>query len=341
MKVFASRIGEGGALRPLRLAAVAAAVGIAAAPGLALAQAAEPRAPKGPIELTIGTSAGGTPDVFMRRVAKVLNEEKIVENAIGPVNRVGGSWMVAANHVLNRPKDENLVLVITTPLFATPIVQGIPTVHDRLTAIGLFIFNDVVLIANPSLPVGNLKELVDYAKKNETRVKYGGAQAASTDRIVAGLVEKETGLKLNYIPFDGGGAALAAFLGGNVDLTATSVDEAIGLVKAGKAKPLAILTDKRRPEAELKDLVTAKEQGFDIVYSQEMGLFGPPNLDPAIIAWWDERLRKMVASRTWDEATREMYLRKDYIGSDRARAKVDQMHDQHQTILKEIGLAKT
>jgi putative tricarboxylic transport membrane protein len=304
------------------------------------AEAAETRAPKGPVEITIGTSAGGTPDVFMRRVAKVLNEEKIVENPIGAVNRVGGSWMVAANYVINRPKDENLLFVITTPLFATPIVQGIPTVHDRLTAIGLFIFNDVVLIANPSLPVSNLKELVDYAKKNEGRLKYGGAQAASTDRIVAGLVDKETGLKLNYIPFDGGGAALAAFLGGNVDLTATSVDEAIGLVKGGKAKALAILTEQRRPEADLKDLVTAKEQGFNIVYSQEMGFFGPPNLDPAIVAWWDERLRKMMDSKAWDEATREMYLRKDYIGADKARAKVDQMYDQHLTILKEIGLAK-
>jgi putative tricarboxylic transport membrane protein len=304
------------------------------------AQAAETRAPKGPIEITIGTSAGGTPDVFMRRVAKVLNEEKIVENPLGAVNRVGGSWMVAANYVLNRPKDENLVFVITTPLFATPIVQGIPTVHDRLTAIGLFIFNDVVLIANPSLPVNNLKELVDYAKKNEGRLKYGGAQAASTDRIVAGLVDKETGLKLNYIPFDGGGAALAAFLGGNVDLTATSVDEAISLTKGGKAKALAILTDQRRPEPELKDLVTAKEQGFDIVYSQEMGFFGPPNLDPAIVAWWDERLRKMVDSKAWEDAAKEMYLRKDYIGADKARAKVDQMYDQHLTILKEIGLAK-
>jgi len=256
------------------------------------------------------------------------------------VNRVGGSWMVAANYVLNRRKDENLVFVITTPLFATPIVQGIPTVHDRLTAIGLFIFNDVVLIANPSLPVNNLKELVDYAKKNEGRLKYGGAQAASTDRIVAGLVDKETGLKLNYIPFDGGGAALAAFLGGNVDLTATSVDEAISLTKGGKAKALAILTDQRRPEPELKDLVTAKEQGFDIVYSQEMGFFGPPNLDPAIVAWWDERLRKMVDSKAWEDAAKEMYLRKDYIGADKARAKVDQMYDQHLTILKEIGLAK-
>ena len=228
------------------------------------AQAADTRTPKGPIELTVGSGAGSVPDTFMRRAAKILNEEKIVENPIGVVNRAGGSWMTAANHVLNRPKDENLVITVSTgALFATPIVQGIPTVHDRLTPLGMFVFNDLVLIANPSVPVSNLKELAAHGKKSETRLRFGGAQAASVDRIIAGLVDRATGLKLNYIPFDGGGAVTAAFLGGNVELTATAADEAVELVKSGKAKALAILTEQRRAEPELKDIATAKEQGFD------------------------------------------------------------------------------
>ena len=305
------------------------------------AQAADTRTPKGPIELTVGSGAGSVPDTFMRRAAKILNEEKIVENPIGIVNRAGGSWMTAANHVLNRPKDENLVITVSTgALFATPIVQGIPTVHDRLTPLGMFVFNDLVLIATPSLPVANLKELAAHGKKSESRIRFGGAQAASVDRIIAGLVDRATGLKLNYIPFDGGGAVTAAFLGGNVELTATAVDEAVELVKSGKAKALALLTEQRRPEPELKDLPTAKEQGFDIVFAQELGLAGPPDLDPAVVAWWDERLRKMTESKAWTEAARELFLRKDYIGADRARAHVDRMHEQHLAILREVGLAK-
>jgi putative tricarboxylic transport membrane protein len=129
-------------------------------------------------------------------------------------------------------------------------------------------------------------------------------------------------------------------MGGNVDLTATSVDEAIGLVKNGKAKALAILTEKRRSEPELKDFATAKEQGFDILWSQEMGFIGPPDLDPAIVAWWDDKLRKMVDSKAWDEATKEMFLRKEYVGADRAKADVERMYQDHLAILKDIGMAK-
>jgi putative tricarboxylic transport membrane protein len=305
------------------------------------AQAADTRPPKGPIELTVGSGAGSVPDTFMRRAAKILNEETIIENPIGVVNRAGGSWMTAANHVLNRPKDENLVITVSTgALFATPIVQGLPTVHDRLTPLGMFVFNDLVLIANPSVPVSNLKELAAHGKKSETRLRFGGAQAASVDRIIAGLVDRATGLKLNYIPFDGGGAVTAAFLGGNVELTATAADEAVELVKSGKAKALAILTEQRRSEPELKDIPTAKEQGFDVVFAQELGLAGPPNLDPAVVAWWDERLRKLAESKAWTEAAKELFLRKDYIGADRARAHVDKMHEQHLAILREVGLAK-
>src|SRR3712207_1542898 len=60
------------------------------------------KAPTGPIEITSGTSPGGTPDVLMRRAAKILNDEKIITNPLVVQNRTGGSWMVAANWVLNK-----------------------------------------------------------------------------------------------------------------------------------------------------------------------------------------------------------------------------------------------
>jgi putative tricarboxylic transport membrane protein len=71
-----------------------------------------------------------------------------------------------------------------------------------------------------------------------------------------------------------------------------------------------------------------------------MGLAGPPNLDPAVVAWWDERLKKLVATKAWGDAAKEMFLRQDHIGADRARAHVDKMHEQHLAVLREVGLAK-
>jgi putative tricarboxylic transport membrane protein len=308
--------------------------------GSTLAGAAEMRAPKGPIEITVGTSPGGTPDVLMRRAAKILNEEKIIENPIAVVNRVGGSWMIATNYVLNRPGDENLVFVITTPQFTVPLIQGLPTVHDKLTPVAVYIQNDIVLLTQPNSPWKGFKDFVDAAKQRERSVKFAGAQMGSTDSIIAGAIEKATGTKLNYIPFDGGGAAMAAFLGGNADLVAVTLDEAMPMLKSGKAKVLGLLAENRRTEAELKDIPTAKEQGFNAFYVQEFGTNGPPNMDPAIVAWWDDKLRKLVQSKGWQDMAKEAFLRTEYVGADKVRTKVDEMAEQHRQILNDLGLVK-
>src|SRR5215218_4026273 len=124
---------------------IGAAGALAALLGSTLpAGAAEMRAPKGPIEITSGTSPGGTPDVLMRRAAKILNDEKIITNPLVVQNRTGGSWMVAANWVLNKKGDENTVLTIAQPILTTPITQGQPTVYDRLTPISMFIQGDLM-----------------------------------------------------------------------------------------------------------------------------------------------------------------------------------------------------
>src|SRR5918998_2673394 len=111
---------------------------------------AQGKAPTGPIEITSGTSPGGTPDVLMRRASKILNDEKIVTNPLVVQNRTGGSWQVAFNHVLNRKGDENVVLCIAQPIFTTPITQGQPTVHDKVTPIAMFIQGDLVIAVQPT-----------------------------------------------------------------------------------------------------------------------------------------------------------------------------------------------
>ena len=189
-----------------------------------------------------------------------------------------------------------------TPQFTVPLIQGLPSVHDKLTPIAVYIQNDIVLLANPNSPWKGFKDFVDAAKQRERSVKFAGAQMGSTDSIIAGAIEKATGTKLNYIPFDGGGAAMAAFLGGNADLVALTLDEAMPLVKSGKGKILGLLAENRRTEPELKDIPTATEQGYKALYVQEFGTNGPPNMDPAIVAWFEGQAVGRDARRAGESA---------------------------------------
>jgi len=298
------------------------------------------KAPSGPIEITSGTSPGGTPDVLMRRAAKILNEEQIITNPIVVQNRTGGSWMVAANWVLNKKGDENTVLTVAQPILTTPITTGQPTLYDKLTPIGMFIQGDLLIAVQPNSPAKNFKDFIDLAKQRERGIKVAGAQAGSTDHMVTGLVEKASGAKLNYVPFDGGGAAATAFLGGNVDMIVLPPSEALPLVKSNKAKVLAILSEKRRDEPEFKDVPTAKEQGYNIIWGQSWGLAGPPDMDPALVKFWDDAIQKLVATDAWKAMVKEMFLRSELVPASKAKAHFVELHNQHLAVLKDLGLAK-
>ncbi|MGQ7792005.1 Bug family tripartite tricarboxylate transporter substrate binding protein [Faunimonas sp. B44] len=319
--------------------ALLAAVGIVSVSSLgAIAQ--EARAPNGPIEITVPSSAGSTPDVLMRRAAKIWNEEKIIEQPVVVVNRPGGAWMVGMNYVLERPGDENNVLAFAEPTISTPIAQGLEPVYDKLTTLGIFVQTQLVVVAQPDHPANSLAELVAIAKDKPREVKVSGANAASTDAQVMALIEKAADVDLTYIPHDGGGAAQATFLGGNTDLITLTIDEALPLIESNKGKALAILNEERRPEDKLKDIPTAKEQGIDVVWGQVFGLSGAPQLDPAVVKWWDEKIAALVESDAWKTALADNFLGGKSYPSAEATAFVAEMHRGRQEILRAIGVAK-
>jgi putative tricarboxylic transport membrane protein len=309
-----------------------------ALPGMMTAEAAE--GPKGPVEITVGTGAGGTPDIIMRRVAKILNDEKLVEQPIVIQNRTGGSWMVAVNWVLGKKGGYDTLMGIAQPVLTTPIVQGMKNAYDQLVPIAMFVQGDLMLVAQPDSPFKSLTDFVDAARKTPRSLKFSGSQTGSTDHMVVGLLEKAAGVKFNYIPYDSGSAATAAFLGKNVDGLVLALDEAIPLIQGGKVKPLAVLTEKRRTNKELKDFPTAKEQGIDLVWGQFWGLAGAPGMDPALVKWWNDRLQKMAATKAWKDAIDASFQRSDFIDYTKAAAYMEGQYKQYLQVLRDLGLAK-
>src|SRR5687768_1682751 len=107
--------------------------------GIVAVAQAQMRAPKGPVEITVGSGPGGTPDVIMRNIVKIMTEEKIVTIPVVVQNRVGGSHSNAYNYVLGKKGDENLLLTLASPVFTTPIMQGTTSVISQVVPIAGFI----------------------------------------------------------------------------------------------------------------------------------------------------------------------------------------------------------
>ena len=101
-----------------------------------------------------------------------------------------------------------------------------------------------------------------------------------------------------------------------------------------------MLSNERRPEPELKDVPTAKEAGYDVVWGSYYGIAGPPDLDPAVAAWWQDKISKMVQTAAWDEMMKESFLLSaPVVGAD-AKPTMDEIYNRFLTVLRDVGLAK-
>jgi putative tricarboxylic transport membrane protein len=304
------------------------------------AHAQEMRAPEGPIEFTVGAGAGGSPDVIMRTIAQIMTEEGIVENPIVVQNRSGAGHSNAYNHVLSLPGDENTLLTMASPVFTTPIVQGTPSVVDQVTPIAGFIQSELVLLTTPDSPFNSLAVMVAAAKAEPGRVRVAGGASGGNDHIATGLIETAAEITLTYIPHESGGAARATFLGGNVELHFATLAEGMEQIMAGTAKPLAILSEARRTEEVYANVPTAKEQGVDVVYTQFWGVAGPADLDPAVAAWWADKFRKAVESKTWQDGLAANLQMSQFYALEEAGAYFQREQETFRTVLTKIGLAK-
>lgn len=305
-----------------------------------VAVAQEMRAPEGPIEFTVGSAAGGSPDVIMRTVAQIMNEEGIVENPIVIQNRSGAGHSNAYNHVLGLPGDENTLLTLASPVFTTPIVQGTPSVIDQITPIAGFIQTELMLLTTPTSEWNGLQDMVAAAKATPGAVRVAGGASGGNDHVATGLIEKAAGITMTYIPHESGGAARATFLGGNVELHFATLSEGMEQIAAGTAKPLAILSAERRSEAGVADIPTAQEQGVDVVYTQFWGVGGPPGMDPALAAWWADKFRQVTETQRWKDGLEANMQLGNFYALDDAKTYFATEQETFRTILTQIGLAK-
>ncbi len=324
-------------------ARAAAGLGLAAALAFgtpttpALAQGKQPA---GPIDISVGASPGGSPDVVMRFVAKVIADEKITSVPIVIQNRPGGSGATSYNHVLGRSGDQNLVLTLNQSSFTTPMMQGTPSVLDRLVPVADFIQSDLVFLVRPNAPYQNLQGFMAAAKAAPRQIRIAGAQAGGTDHLATALFMKAGGVQLTYVPFDSGSVALSTFMGGNVEGVFATLEEGVPLISTGRAKPLAVLAAQRRTEPEYKDVPTAKEQGYDIEFGQSWGMALPGGVDPQVAVWWDGVMRKVVASKQWQDSVKSKFQRSEYYGLDRIKARHAELAKLYGDLMRDVGLAK-
>jgi putative tricarboxylic transport membrane protein len=181
--------------------------------------------------------------------------------------------------------------------------------------------------------------MVDAMKADASKVPVAGGSAGGSDHILLGMIGKAAGVepsKLNYIPYAGGGQALAALLGNQVAAGISGYGEFAEQVKAGKLRLLAISADKRQAGI---DAPTLKEGGVDVELFNWRGVFAPPNTSDEQKKTLVSLVEKMAASAAWQEELKKRDWTGILLTGDAYAKFLAEESARIEAILKDLGLA--
>jgi putative tricarboxylic transport membrane protein len=197
-----------------------------------------------------------------------------------------------------------------------------------------------VLVVPANSEIKSLGDVVTKLKADPGSVSWGGGSAGGTDHILAAMIAKAAGVdgsKVNYVPFSGGGEALAAILGGHVTLGVSGLGEWLGQIKSGELRAIAISAPERVPGV---DIATIKEQGIDVSLSNWRGVFGPPELDDAKKQALIELVDKMAKSDSWKKTLTDKGWMDLYLSGEAFAAFLKEENTRIADTLKSIGLVQ-
>jgi tripartite-type tricarboxylate transporter receptor subunit TctC len=275
----------------LRRLAGAAVVGLLAGTVAALPVQAQSY-PERNVTMIVPFPAGGASDITARNVAAKLTES--LGKTVVVDNRAGANGSLGATLLKQAAPDGYTILVGSIGVFAInpalfPDLKYDPMKDFDLLSVAVRTPN--VLVAHPGFPANNVKELIDYLKKNPDKVSFASSGTGSSDHLTAELFWQKTGTKGVHVPYKGGGPAIGDLIGGHANVSFQNLGAIANHVRGGKLKALAVTADKRN--AALPDVPTLAEAGVkDVeVYSWQAAA-APKGLPSAIRA----RLEKDIVA---------------------------------------------
>ena len=239
-----------------RLAAFGAALMLAAA-GCVSAQTF----PAKPVHIIVPFPPGGGADALARimqpHLVRLWGQPVIIEN------KPGASGHIGAEYVAGSPPDGHVLMMSSTASLTEKNV-------GQFAPVSLVSASPYVVVANPKVPAGNIRELVDFAKKNPGKLTFGSSGTGAASHLSAELFKSLAAIDMLHVPYKGTGQAVTDLLAGQIDLLFGPAQAVMTYVQAGRLKAFAVTSAKR--SATLPELPTVAEAG--VPGYEAIGWFG-------------------------------------------------------------------
>lgn len=228
------------------------------------------------IRLVVPFGAGGGTDAVGRTLANSAKE--VLGQNISVMNRTGGAGAVGMSFGAQQRPDGYTLTVVTREIASLPQMGLMQHTADDFKLIRMVNLDPAVVLVAADSPYNTINDLIKDAKENPGKVKFASTAAPNFYLMT---LEKDQGIKLNAIPYNGASEAIPAVLGKHTDVTMVTPGEAISQLRSGQLKALGVMSEERIQF--IPDVQTLKEQGIDVVTGTWRGIGAPKDTPDEII----------------------------------------------------------
>jgi len=271
--------------------------------------------PSKPVTMIAPFPPGGVADIVGRPLAAAM--EKTLKQPVLVVNRSGAGGAVGTTAAAKAAPDGYTILMSLSSISIFPVsdpMNGRPVPYQLsdFAPIALVTADPTVLVVAGDSPFRTIHDFIASAKAYPNQMNYSSSGMFGTLHVAMEMFANAAGIKMFHVPYQGGGPAVAALLGGQVHALASGPAAAVGQIKAGKMRALAGWGDRRLPM--MPELPTFKELGFkDVEFYIWSGVFAPAATPAPVIARLREALRAAVADPLFSGAMEKVQTPISYL----------------------------
>ena len=290
------------------------------------------------VKVMIGANPGGGYDQTGRGIGAAMIAAGVTRTATYD-NKGGAGGVIALTQFVNSEKNNPAALMVVGAVMVGAIETNKPPVTMKNATPIARLYADTMVITVPaSSPIKSMKDLTAQLKANPGSVSWGGGSKGSIDHILVGLIARESGVdpkKINYVPFQGGGEASAAILGGHVTAGTAGVSEFLPFIKSGKMRALAVTSKDR-----VADIPTLKEQGLNVEIYNWRGVYGSPGMNAEQRKTMIDAVVKATQSQAWKDTLAKNDWTPFLLTGDEFGKFVDSESARLGGMLRDLGVAK-
>ena len=272
---------------------------------------AQDKYPSKTVEIIVSWAAGGATDVLFRALGAVFpryanNQQLIVKNI------PGGGAAIGYTEAMKAKGDGYTLVAVATPMITKIHMSNVKFSATTFPPVALIADNACFLLVHKDSPYKNLKDYIEDAKKKPGQINMGNAGSGGGYHLAALAFQNFAKIKLNHIPFEGGGPSITALMGKHVDSIIVSAPEGVPQALAGDLKLLGIFGDSRLEK--FPNIPTAKEQGVNFNISMWRGISVPKDTPPALINQVHDIVKKCMADADFKKRCEELSVELKYMG---------------------------